>query len=88
MRSRRRLRSSSAVAGSSVVDFAIALKGIRSDKIETIKLPGGGIGTGSALQGRTTAAGGAGLLQPPSGTEEVDAFMLEHPDLSTQRETS
>ncbi|MCW3818735.1 LCP family protein [Micromonospora sp. DR5-3] len=65
--------------GNSVVDFALALKGIRADSIQTIKLPGEGIGTGSAYKGER--------LLPPADdffaalrNEQIDAFMLEHPD--------
>ena len=64
--------------GNSVVDFALALKNIRSSSIETIKLPGAPIGTGSAYQGEK-------LLPPAQDfftalrNEQVDAFMLEHP---------
>ncbi|MGR6321795.1 LCP family protein [Micromonospora soli] len=65
--------------GNSVVDFALALKGIRSDSIETIKLPGGPVTVGGAYKGEK-------LLPPAEDfftairTEQVDAFMLEHPD--------
>ncbi|MGW5672733.1 LCP family protein [Micromonospora sp. NPDC003776] len=65
--------------GHSVVDFALALKGIRSDSIETIKLPGGPVTIGGAYKGEK--------LQPAAEdffaairNEQVDAFMLEHPD--------
>lgn len=65
--------------GHSVVDFALALKGIRSDSIETIKLPGGPVTIGGAYKGEK--------LQPAADdffaairNEQIDAFMLEHPD--------
>ncbi|SBT46708.1 LCP family protein [Micromonospora auratinigra] len=65
--------------GHTVVDFAVALKGIRSDSIETIKLPGGPVTINGAYKGEQ--------LQPVAQdfftairTEQVDAFMLEHPD--------
>lgn len=65
--------------GHSVVDFALALKGIRSDSIETIKLPGGPVTIGGAYKGEK--------LQPVAEdffaairNEQIDAFMLEHPD--------
>jgi anionic cell wall polymer biosynthesis LytR-Cps2A-Psr (LCP) family protein len=66
--------------GNSVADFALALKGLRSESIEMVKLPGEGIGQGTGYQGER--------LLPPSedffaalrnGT--IDAFMLEHPEL-------
>ncbi|MFG2108449.1 LCP family protein [Micromonospora chersina] len=65
--------------GNSVVDFALALKGIRADSIETIKLPGGPVETGRGYQGEQ-------LLPPAEDffaalrNEQVDAFLLEHPD--------
>lgn len=65
--------------GNSVVDFAIALKGIRSDKIETIKLPGGAIGAGSAYKGERLLPAAQDFFTAIR-TEQVDAFMLEHPD--------
>ncbi|MFI6133356.1 LCP family protein [Micromonospora sp. NPDC051141] len=65
--------------GNSVVDFGLALKDIRPDAIETIKLPGGPIGSGSAYRGEQ-------LLAPADDffaalrAEQLDAFLLEHPD--------
>lgn len=65
--------------GHSVVDFALALKGLRSNSIETIKLPGGPVTIGGAYKGEK--------LQPAAEdffaairNEQIDAFMLEHPD--------
>ncbi|MFI7429686.1 LCP family protein [Micromonospora sp. NPDC049836] len=65
--------------GNSVVDFALALKSLRANSIETIKLPGGPIEVNGAYKGER--------LQPAAEdfftalrTEQVDAFMLEHPD--------
>ncbi|MCI4062392.1 LCP family protein [Micromonospora sp. R77] len=65
--------------GNSVVDFALALKGIRADSIETIKLPGEGIGTGSAYRGERLLPTAQDFFTAIR-TERVDAFMLEHPD--------
>ncbi|MFE9688160.1 LCP family protein [Micromonospora sp. NPDC005806] len=65
--------------GNSVVDFALALKNIRSDSIETIKLPGGPVPSTGAYKGER-------LLPPAEDffaalrNEQLDAFMLEHPD--------
>ncbi|PSK66131.1 Biofilm regulatory protein A [Micromonospora sp. MH33] len=65
--------------GNSVVDFALALKGIRADSIETIKLPGGPVESSRGYQGEQ-------LLPPAEDffaalrNEQVDAFLLEHPD--------
>ncbi|WP_446216656.1 LCP family protein [Micromonospora sp. IBHARD004] len=65
--------------GNSVVDFALALKNIRSGSIETIKLPGGPIGTGSAYKGERLLPAAHDFFAAIR-TEQVDAFMLEHPD--------
>jgi hypothetical protein len=65
--------------GHSVVDFAVALKGIRSDSIETIKLPGGAVTINGSYQGeklQSTAEDFFAALR----AEQLDAFMLEHPD--------
>ncbi|MEU0153210.1 LCP family protein [Micromonospora fulviviridis] len=65
--------------GNSVVDFALALKDIRADSIETIKLPGGPVESSRGYQGEQ-------LLPPAEDffaalrNEQVDAFLLEHPD--------
>ncbi|MEU5724073.1 LCP family protein [Micromonospora sp. NPDC047738] len=65
--------------GNSVVDFALALKGIRADSIEMIKLPGANIGTGSAYKGERLLPAADDFFAA-IGNEQVDAFMLEHPE--------
>ena len=65
--------------GNSVVDFAVALKGIRSENIETIKLPGEPIGTGSAYRGEKFVPAVADFFTALKD-EQLDAFMLEHPE--------
>ncbi|MFJ6198556.1 LCP family protein [Micromonospora sp. NPDC092111] len=65
--------------GSSVVDFAIALKGIRSENVELIKLPGEGIGTGSAYRGERLLPVADDFFAALRD-EQLDAFMLEHPE--------
>ncbi|MFU8872116.1 LCP family protein [Micromonospora sp. SL4-19] len=65
--------------GNSVVDFALALKGIRSDSIEMIKLPGASIGSGSAYKGERLLPAADDFFAALR-TEQLDAFMLEHPD--------
>ncbi|MEU2616290.1 LCP family protein [Micromonospora sp. NPDC007271] len=65
--------------GNSVVDFALALKDIRADSIETIKLPAGAIGSGSAYQGERLLPAAEDFFAAMRN-EQVDAFMLEHPD--------
>ncbi|MFE9206741.1 LCP family protein [Micromonospora sp. NPDC007230] len=65
--------------GNSVVDFALALKGIRADSIEMIKLPGANIGTGSAYKGERLLPAADDFFAA-IGNEQIDAFMLEHPE--------
>ncbi|GAB2936556.1 LCP family protein [Micromonospora polyrhachis] len=66
--------------GNDVVDFGFALRGVRSDSIQTVKLPGGGVGMGSNYQGER--------LEPIAEeffaavrAEGVAQFLLEHPEL-------
>ncbi|MEU1889506.1 LCP family protein [Micromonospora rifamycinica] len=66
--------------GNSVVDFAIALKGIRSENVELIKLPGEGIGTGSGYRGERLLPVADDFFTA-LGKEQLDAFLLEHPEL-------
>ncbi|MEV4831951.1 LCP family protein [Micromonospora sp. NPDC049257] len=65
--------------GSSVVDFAIALKGIRSENVELIKLPGEGIGTGNGYRGERLLPVADDFFTA-LGNEKLDAFLLEHPE--------
>ena len=65
--------------GHSVVDLALALKNIRSDSIETIKLPGAPIGSGSAYQGEQLLPAAQDFFAAMRN-EQIDAFMLERPD--------
>ncbi|MCX4470313.1 LCP family protein [Micromonospora sp. NBC_01655] len=65
--------------GNSVVDFAIALKAIRSDNVELIKLPGENIGTGSAYRGERLRPEAEDFFTALE-KEQLDAFLLEHPD--------
>lgn len=69
--------------GNSIADFAFALKDLRPDSIQLIKLPADSIGTGGAYRGEK--------FLPPAddffaslrnGT--VDAFVLENPDLQNK----
>jgi len=66
--------------GHSVVDFALALRHLRTENITMIKLMGGGVGVGSAYQGEQ--------LQPSSREyfaalrkERVESFLFAHPEL-------
>ena len=73
--------------GHSVVDFGLALKDIRPETIEMIKLPGGrssrtaNTGARSSSPPRTTSS-------PPCAREQLDAFLVEHPGLPEQGEVA
>ncbi|GGM19469.1 hypothetical protein GCM10012279_42280 [Micromonospora yangpuensis] len=65
--------------GHTVADFAFALKDVRPDAINMIKLPGENIGTGSNYQGERLVPEAQDFFRSlQNGT--VDAFLLEHPD--------
>ena len=66
--------------GNDVVDFGFALRGVRSDSIQTIKLPGGGVGMGSNYQGERFEP----IAKEFFAAVQADAvapFLLEHPEL-------
>ncbi len=65
--------------GNSVVDFALALKNIRSDSIEMIKLPGAPVGSGSTYEGERLLPAAEDFFAAMRN-EQIDAFLLEHPD--------
>lgn len=65
--------------GHSVVDFALALKGIRSDSIETIKLPAAPVTVDGAYKGEKLRPAAEDFFAAIRN-EQIDAFMLEHPD--------
>ncbi|MFE0589264.1 LCP family protein [Micromonospora echinospora] len=69
--------------GNSIVDFAFALKDLRPDAIQMVKLPAEGIGTGSAYRGERFLPG-ADEFFTSLGNGTVDAFMLEHPDFQNK----
>ncbi|MGW0431143.1 LCP family protein [Micromonospora sp. NPDC003197] len=66
--------------GNDVVDFGFALRGIRSDSIKTVKLPGGGVGMGSAYQGERLESIAEDFFAAVRA-ETVAEFLLEHPEL-------
>ncbi|MGC4803452.1 LCP family protein [Micromonospora sp. DT233] len=65
--------------GNGVIDFAIALKGIRSSNVELIKLPGENIGTGAGYRGERLLPEAEDFFAALK-KEQLDAFLLEHPD--------
>ncbi|MFU8852629.1 LCP family protein [Micromonospora sp. SL1-18] len=65
--------------GNSVIDFGLALKNIRPDSIETIKLPGAPVLNGSKYQGEQFQPAAEDFFAAMRD-EQIDAFILEHPD--------
>ncbi|MET7877381.1 LCP family protein [Micromonospora profundi] len=65
--------------GNSVVDFGIALKDIRPNTIQMIKLPGGGVYEGKKYKGEQFQAGVADFFTALHN-EQLDPFLLEHPE--------
>jgi LCP family protein required for cell wall assembly len=65
--------------GRTVVDFAMALKSLRSDSLTMIKIKGGGIGTGNAYKGEQLSQGTEELFEAVAESR-VEQFLLEHPE--------
>lgn len=65
--------------GNSVVDFGLALKDIRPNTIEMIKLPGGGVFEGSKYLGEQFQEGVPDFFTALHN-EQLDPFLLEHPE--------
>ncbi|MBQ1020365.1 LCP family protein [Micromonospora sp. D93] len=65
--------------GSSVVDFGLALKDIRPNTIEMIKLPGGGVYDGKKYLGEQFQEGVPDFFTALHN-EQLDPFLLEHPE--------
>lgn len=65
--------------GNSVVDFGIALKDIRPNTIEMIKLPGGGVFEGKKYLGEQFQEGVPDFFTALHN-EQLDPFLLEHPE--------
>ncbi|MFC0530884.1 LCP family protein [Phytohabitans kaempferiae] len=65
--------------GHSVLDYAVALRDIRSNSITMIKLPGRGVGTGSNYRGEELLPPAADFFAAVrNGT--VDSFVVSHPE--------
>ncbi|MFI6264722.1 LCP family protein [Micromonospora sp. NPDC051006] len=69
--------------GSSVVDFAIALKNIRPNTIQMVKLPGGGVYEGKKYKGEQFQAGVDDFFTALHN-EQLDPFLLEHPEFQNK----
>ncbi|MEU7974564.1 LCP family protein [Micromonospora sp. NPDC049089] len=65
--------------GNSVVDFGLALKDIRPNTIEMIKLPGGGVFEGQKYLGEQFQEGVPDFFTALHN-EQLDPFLLEHPE--------
>ncbi|MBM0203660.1 LCP family protein [Micromonospora sp. NPDC051227] len=65
--------------GNSVVDFGLALKDIRPNTIEMIKLPGGGVFEGKKYLGEQFQEGVPDFFTALHN-EQLDPFLLEHPE--------
>ncbi|RKN18046.1 LytR family transcriptional regulator [Micromonospora musae] len=64
--------------GHSVLDFGLALKDIRPDTIQMIKLPGGPVFDGKTYKGEQFQDGVDDFFAALKD-EQLDAFLLEHP---------
>ncbi|MFF5174975.1 LCP family protein [Micromonospora sp. NPDC000089] len=72
--------------GNTVVDFAVALKGIRQENIEMIKLPGGPVFDGKTYKGEKFVPAVADFFTALQN-EQLDAFMLEHPEFRQKQQS-
>ncbi|GAB3152539.1 hypothetical protein GCM10027290_43410 [Micromonospora sonneratiae] len=66
--------------GHSITDFGFALRGIRSDSIQMVKLPGGGITTGGKYRGERFEPVVKDFFTAVQD-DSVAAFLIEHPEL-------
>jgi len=68
--------------GNDPIDFAFALRNLRSSSMTMIGLPGTGVGTGSAYQGEQLDPEAYELFDALA-RGQVEAFLAEHPDLES-----
>ncbi|MFI7573650.1 LCP family protein [Micromonospora sp. NPDC049497] len=69
--------------GHSVVDFGLALKGIRPDSIQMMKLPGGSVIEGGNYKGEKFAPEVDDFFAALKNGQ-LDAFLLEHPEFQNK----
>ncbi|MBM0231692.1 LCP family protein [Micromonospora sp. STR1_7] len=69
--------------GNSVIDFGLALKDIRPNTIEMIKLPGGPLYEGKTYKGEQFQAGVTDFFTALH-SEQLDPFLLEHPEFQNK----
>ncbi|MGS2617985.1 LCP family protein [Micromonospora sp. LZ34] len=69
--------------GHSVVDFGLALKNIRPDTIQMVKLPGGGVMENGKYRGERFKPEVDDFFTALHN-EQLDAFLLEHPDFQNK----
>lgn len=68
--------------GNDPIDFAFALRNLRSSSMTMIGLPGTGVGTGSAYQGEQLDQEAYDLFDALARSQ-IEAFLAEHPDLES-----
>ncbi|MFG2101808.1 LCP family protein [Micromonospora echinaurantiaca] len=69
--------------GHSVVDFGLALKNIRPETIQMVKLPGGGVTENGKYRGEAFKPEVDDFFTALHN-EQLDAFLLEHPDFQNK----
>ncbi|SCE95520.1 transcriptional attenuator, LytR family [Micromonospora coriariae] len=69
--------------GNSVIDFGLALKNIRPNTIQMIKLPGDGVYDGKKYKGEQFKPGVSDFFTALHN-EQLDPFLLEHPEFQNK----
>jgi len=69
--------------GNSVIDFGLALKNLRPESIQMVKLPGGGVTENGKYQGERFEPEVEDFFAALRN-EQLDAFLLEHPDFQNK----
>jgi LCP family protein required for cell wall assembly len=71
--------------GNQPVDFAFALRELRSSAMTTVTLPGRSVGTGSAYQGEELEPEAYELFDAIR-LDQVDQYLAEHPDFGEEQD--
>jgi hypothetical protein len=66
--------------GANVLDFALALRGVTSDRLMTLRLPGNSVGTGAGYRGERHEPLARDLFAAVRA-ERVGGFVAAHPEL-------
>lgn len=69
--------------GNSVIDFGLALKNLRPESIQMVKLPGGGVTENGKYRGERFEPEVEDFFTALHN-EQLDAFLLEHPDFQNK----